>query len=68
MTNFANFVQPFPNWYVLGANIRFFQSHGVKGVFEEGAYCGPGGDMSELKDYIMAKVGFLHTVLRGGSD
>lgn len=49
-------MQPFPNWFVLGPNIRYFLAHGVKGLFEEGAYCGPGGDLNELKDYVMARL------------
>ncbi|EGD82397.1 hypothetical protein PTSG_03040 [Salpingoeca rosetta] len=58
VTNFAAFLAPFPNWRVIGANIRFFLAHGVRGIFEEGAYCGPGGDMDELKDYLIGQLLF----------
>ena len=53
VTNFGNYLAPFPNYYVLAANIRFFAEHNVRGVFEEGAYQGPSGELRELKDYIM---------------
>ena len=38
---------------VLAANVAFFAAHGVVGVFEEGAYQGPGGELNELKDWVM---------------
>ena len=53
VTNFANYLAPFPNWRVLVPNIRFFRDHGVVGLFEEGSYQSPGGDMALLKDYVM---------------
>eukprot|EP00937_MAST-01D_sp_MAST-1D-sp2_P003620 g3620.t1 len=53
VTNFGNYLAPFPNYYVLAANIAFFAQHGVRGVFEEGAYQGPSGELRELKDYVM---------------
>jgi uncharacterized membrane protein len=29
VTNFAAYVQPFPNYYVLGPNIRYYLAHGT---------------------------------------
>ena len=55
VTNFAHYVAPFPNWHVLVPNLRFFREHGVKGVFEEGTYATSGGDLVQLKDYVMAR-------------
>jgi len=55
VTNFAHYVSPFPNWHVLVPNLRFFAAHGVKGVFEEGTYSTSGGDLVQLKDYLLAK-------------
>jgi len=56
VTDFANYWLPFPNYYVLQPNIKFFSENGVKGIFEEGAYPeGGGGEMAELKSYILAK-------------
>jgi hypothetical protein len=55
VTNFQHYVAPFPNWHVLVPNIRYFQAHGVLGIFEEGTYATSGGDLVELKDYLMAR-------------
>lgn len=55
VTNFQHYVAPFPNWHVLVPNLRFFHEHGVQGVFEEGTYNTPGGDLVQLKDYLLAK-------------
>ena len=52
ITNFHEFVAPFPDWYSIGPNVRFFQEHGVTGLFQEGAYESPGSDLMELKDYL----------------
>eukprot|EP00040_Diaphanoeca_grandis_P040881 m.262228 g.262228 ORF g.262228 m.262228 type:complete len:773 (+) comp44826_c0_seq1:107-2425(+) len=56
ITNFGMFLAPFPNWFVLGPNVRFYKEHGVRGIFQEGAYTGPGGDMNELKDFILSRM------------
>ena len=53
--DFANYIMPWPNLRVLGPNIKFFVQHGVRGIFEEGCYNTLGGDMAELKAYVMAK-------------
>ncbi len=55
-TDFANFLLPFPNWYVLGPNVRFFHRHGVVGLFEQGAYQSFGGEMSELRAWVLAQL------------
>jgi len=56
VTNFNQYLAPFPNYYVLGPNIQFFASRGVAGIFEEGSYNSPGGDMEILKDYIIGRM------------
>jgi len=56
VTDFANYVLPHPNWFVLGPNIRLFERYGVKGVFEEGAYGGPGAEMAELRSWVLAQL------------
>jgi hypothetical protein len=55
-TNFAHYVQPHPNWFVLGANLRFFHAHGARGVFEQGAYQSSGSEMSELRAWVLAQL------------
>ena len=55
-TDFAHYVQPHPNWFTLGANLRFFQAHHVRGVFEQGAYQSHGSEMAELRAWVLAQL------------
>jgi len=55
-TDFANYLLPFPNYYVLGPNVRFFHRHGVVGLFEQGAYQSFSGEMSELRAWVLAQL------------
>jgi hypothetical protein len=55
-TNFTHYLLPHPNYFVLGANLRFFHKHGVRGVFEQGAYQSHGGEMAELKAWLLAQL------------
>ncbi len=57
VTNFANYVLPFPNLGVLAANLRLFARNHVKGVFEHGANPpGGGGEFSALRAWLLAKL------------
>jgi hypothetical protein len=56
-TNFANYLQPLPDLDEISQDIGLFKKLGVVGLFYEGAYAsGGGGEMSELKAYLMAKL------------
>lgn len=55
-TDFAHYVQPHPNWYVLGPNLRFFHQHHVRGMFEQGAYQSYGSEMAELRAWVLAQL------------
>lgn len=55
-TNFAHYTQPHPNWFSLGPNVRFFHQNGAKGLFEQGAYQSHGGEMSELRAWVLAQL------------
>ncbi|MGC8666602.1 MAG: DUF4838 domain-containing protein [Chthonomonadales bacterium] len=56
-TNFANYLQPLPDLDEIARDIPLFHRHGVVGLFYEGDYApGGGGEMSELKAYLMAKL------------
>ncbi|HOW64347.1 MAG TPA: DUF4838 domain-containing protein [Candidatus Paceibacterota bacterium] len=55
-TDFAHYVQPHPNWFVLGPNVRFFRDHHVKGLFEQGAYQSHGSEMAELRAWVLARL------------
>jgi hypothetical protein len=55
-TDFAHYVQPHPNWFVLGPNLRFFHQHNVRGMFEQGAYQSHGAEMAELRAWVLAQL------------
>ena len=54
-TNFRHYFLPHPNVRVLVPNVRFFVDHGVKGIFEQGAYTTRGAEMAELRAWVLAK-------------
>ena len=53
--NYGHCLEPFPNLRVLNPNIKFFIKHGVTGIYEEANYFSKGGELAELRSYIMAK-------------
>lgn len=54
---FSNLVSPFPNIHTLKPNIKFFTDNNVPEMFQQGdRYTGTGGDMIELKTYLIAKL------------
>ncbi len=55
-TNFSHYIQPHPNWSVLGPNLRFFQQNHVAGVFEQGAYQSFGSEMAEMRAWVLAQL------------
>lgn len=55
-TDFAHYIQPQPDYFTLGPTIKFFVNHGAKGLFEQGAYQSTGGEMGELKAWVMAQL------------
>lgn len=55
-TDFAHYLQPHPNWFVLGPNVRFFAAHQVRGVFEQGAYQSHGSEFAELRAWVLAQL------------
>jgi hypothetical protein len=55
-TDFGHYVMPHPNWFVLGPNVRFFHRHGVKGLFEQGAYQSFSSEMSEMRAWVLAQL------------
>ncbi|MEJ0089869.1 MAG: DUF4838 domain-containing protein [Limisphaerales bacterium] len=55
-TDFANYLLPHPNWFTLGANARLFEKYHVRGVFSEGAYQDYGGEMGELRAWLLAQL------------
>lgn len=55
-TDFSHYLLPYPNWYVLGPNARFFHDHGVVGLFEQGAYQSFSNEMSEMRAWVLAQL------------
>lgn len=55
VTNFSHYWMPHPNFHVLADNIRFFVEHGAKGIFEQGCPAPNGGEMTNLRAYIISK-------------
>jgi len=55
-TDFAHYVQPHPNYSVLGPNIRLFVENNVRGIFEQGAYQSTGSEMAEFRAWLLAKL------------
>lgn len=56
VTDFNHFMRPQPVIQVLGPNARTFVENGAVGIFAEGSYTSPGGDMAELKAWLLAKM------------
>jgi len=55
VVQFSNYASPFPNFHVLGPNIRLFRDAGVTLMFQQGSG-GSRSDLSELKQYVIAKL------------
>lgn len=55
VTDFANYLLPFPNQRVRRANIRFFIEHNVRGIFEQDTYDTPHSELAALGGYLTAK-------------
>ncbi|NPA51534.1 MAG: DUF4838 domain-containing protein [Aquificae bacterium] len=57
ITNFNNYFQPYPNIYSVSENIKTYAKlKQIKGVFLQGSYGTPYGDMSDLKLYLFARL------------
>ncbi len=54
-TDFGNYDLPFPNLRAIGPNIRFFSENNVKGVFMQADGNGMAGEMSDLRNYVIAR-------------
>lgn len=55
VVQFRNLVSPFPNFRVLQPNVKFFEKHGIRMIFEQG--CGNNvGEFCHLRAYVIAKL------------
>jgi hypothetical protein len=53
-TNFANFLQPLPDFDELGPDMLFYQQHGVSGVFVESDYKNVDGELEPMRTWVLA--------------
>ncbi len=53
--NYAHSILSFPNLYVLKPNIEYFIANSVTGIYEEANYFSPGGELAELRSYVIAQ-------------
>ncbi|MEW5945142.1 MAG: DUF4838 domain-containing protein [bacterium] len=56
VTDFHHYVMPFPDLKAIVRDIPFYSRQGVRGFFGQGSYESPGGDMAELKAWLIAKL------------
>jgi Domain of unknown function (DUF4838)/Glycosyl hydrolases family 2, sugar binding domain len=55
-TNFRHYLLPCPNLRVIEPNIRYFVDNNAIGVFMQAVYNGQGGELSDLRNYIMGNL------------
>ncbi len=56
VTNFSQYLIPFPNYRVMQDNVRFFVRHHTLGLFEQGDYQTATGDFVQMRAWILAKL------------
>ena len=56
IVDYAQFPSPWPNFQVLGPNIRTFGENKALGVFEEAHYQSAGGEFDEMKAWVVDKL------------
>lgn len=56
VVSYSQYLAPFPNFNVLGPNIRTFANHNAIGIYEEAQYQTLYGEFSELRTYLLSKL------------
>lgn len=54
-TNFTHYILPYPNYYSLVSNVRFYVDHKVRGIMHQGSHTTRHGQFSPLCTWILAK-------------
>jgi len=54
-TNFRNWVQPHPNYFVLPASLRFYKQLGVCGIFAQGNW-GNAGEFQRMRAWVVGQL------------
>ncbi len=56
VVNFARYLMPYPNFYVLQPNIKTFRDNKAIGIMEQANHQSRGGELEELKCYTIARL------------
>lgn len=56
VVNFAHYIMPYPNFYVLQPNIKTFRDNKSIGIMEQANHQSRGGEFEELKCYVIARL------------
>ncbi len=56
MVTFHEYLAPFPNWWAIGEDTRYYAEKGVDGVMWQGNHKSLGGEMSDLRTYIAGQM------------
>jgi hypothetical protein len=54
-TNFSHYILPYPNYYVLAPNVKFFVEHKVRGYMAQGSHTTRHGQFAPLCMWVLAK-------------
>ncbi len=54
-TNFTHYVLPYPNYYALAPNVKFYADHKVRGIMHQGSHTTRHGQFSPLCLWVLAK-------------
>jgi hypothetical protein len=54
-TNFTHYVLPYPNYYVLAPNVKFYADHKVRGIMHQGSHTTRHGQFAPLCMWVLAK-------------
>lgn len=52
VTNFAHYLQPYPDWDELGADMPYYKANGVSGMFCEGDY-NSNGELMPMRTWVL---------------
>lgn len=56
VVNFNHYLLPLPNFATLQSKIKTFQQHKAIGIMEQAAYQSRGGELAELRSYLISKI------------
>jgi len=55
-TNFRDYLAPCPNLQIIEPNIRYFVTHGAKGIYMQAAYNARNTEMCDLRNYVTSRL------------